>query len=164
MVIVVSDTFILIDLAQGGLLEAAFSCGLTMVAPDLLYDRELESENGPFLRKLGLGVVALTPDEVTYAQRLKAERKNLSLPDCFSLVCATRANHMLMTGNGDLASEAIARLVKVYGLLWILDRVAESGTLPNAHLRDGLARIATHPRSRLLHADVRTRLNSWAFK
>ena len=43
------------------LLEAAFSCRLTMVVPDLLY--ELESESGPFLRKLGLGVVALTPEK-----------------------------------------------------------------------------------------------------
>lgn len=45
------------------LLEAAFSCRLTMVVPDLLYERELESESGPFLRKLGLGVVALTPEK-----------------------------------------------------------------------------------------------------
>ena len=75
MIVLVSDTSILIDLERGGLLEAAFSCGLTMVVPDLLYERELESENGPFLRKLGLGVAALTPDEVAIAQRVKAERR-----------------------------------------------------------------------------------------
>ncbi|MCW3618671.1 hypothetical protein K6Y76_37205, partial [Burkholderia cenocepacia] len=63
MIILVSDTSVLIDLERGGLLEAAFSCGLTMAVPDLLYERELETENGPLLRKLGLGVVALTPDE-----------------------------------------------------------------------------------------------------
>ena len=34
-----------------------------MVVPDLLYERELESDNGSLLRKLGLGVVALNPDE-----------------------------------------------------------------------------------------------------
>ncbi|MEI2713936.1 MAG: hypothetical protein V9G04_11790 [Nocardioides sp.] len=55
MIILVSDTSILIDLERGGLLEAAFSCGLTMVVPDLLYERELEPENGALLRKLGLG-------------------------------------------------------------------------------------------------------------
>ncbi|MCE2947345.1 MAG: hypothetical protein ACK515_11170 [bacterium] len=48
---------------RGGLLEEAFYCGLTMVVPDLLYERELESDNGPLLRKLDLGVVALNPDE-----------------------------------------------------------------------------------------------------
>jgi len=64
MIILVSDTSVLIDLERGGLLEQAFSCGLTMVVPDLLYARELEPDNGPLLRKLGLGVVALNPDEV----------------------------------------------------------------------------------------------------
>lgn len=162
MVILVPDTPILIDLDRGSLLDAVFSCGLTMVVPDLLYDRELELDNGPFLRKLGLGVVALTPNEVAYAQRFKAERKNLSLPDCFALGCATRANHVLVTGNCHLSSEAIARLGKVYGLFWVLDRMAESGMLSNGHLYDGLTRIAAHPSCHLLLADVRARLNSWA--
>lgn len=34
MIVLVSDTSVLIDLERGGLLEAAFSCGLTMVVPD----------------------------------------------------------------------------------------------------------------------------------
>lgn len=59
MIILVSDTSVLIDLERGGLLEPAFSCGLPMVVPDLLYARELEADTGPFLRTLGLGVVAL---------------------------------------------------------------------------------------------------------
>jgi hypothetical protein len=161
MIILVSDTSILIDLERGGLLEAAFSCGLTMVVPDLLYERELEPENGPFLRKLGLGVVALSPEEVTNAQRLKAERKNLSLPDCFALSCATRADHVLVTGDAGLRNEAITRLGKVYGLLWMLDRMAESKIVSSAQLYDGLSRIAAHPRCRLPRADVQVRLSAW---
>lgn len=47
MITLVSDTSVLIDLERGGLLEHAFSCDLTMVVPDLLYARELETENGP---------------------------------------------------------------------------------------------------------------------
>ena len=61
MTILVSDTSVLIDLERGELLNHAFACGLTMVVPDLLYARELESDNGPLLRKLGLGIVALDP-------------------------------------------------------------------------------------------------------
>jgi len=38
MIVLVSDTCILIDLERGGLLETAFSCGFTMVVPDLIYD------------------------------------------------------------------------------------------------------------------------------
>lgn len=126
MVILVPDTPILIDRDRGSLLEAVFLCGLTMVVPDLLYDPELELDNGPFLCKLGLGIVALTPNEVGYAQRPKTEYKNLPLPDRFVLGCATRANHVLMTGNCDLSSEAIPRPGKVYGLFWVLGRMAES--------------------------------------
>ncbi len=162
MIILVSDTSILIDLERGGLLEAAFSCGLMMVVPDLLYERELEPENGPLLRTLGLGVVSLTPDEVEFAQRLRAERKALSLPDCFALSCAKRANHTLVTGDRILRTEAVFRLGAVYGLLWILDQMAMSGSVANTILYEGLARISSHPRCRLPQGEVRTRLIAWA--
>lgn len=162
MIILVSDTSILIDLERGGLLEAAFSCGLVMVVPDLLYERELAAENGPLLRKLGLGVVSLTPEEVAIAQQLRAERKALSLPDCFALSCATRANHALVTGDKILRAEAAARLGTVYGLLWILDQMATSGSVAYTILYEGLARISSHPRCRLPHGDVRARLVAWA--
>jgi hypothetical protein len=161
MIILVSDTSILIDLERGGLLEASFSCGLTMVVPDLLYERELEPENGALLRKLGLGVVSLTPEEVALAQRLRTERKALSLPDCFALSCATRADHALVTGDKILRTEAMARLGNVYGLLWMLDQMAASGSVPTTLLYEGLARISAHPRCRLPQSEVRSRLNAW---
>jgi hypothetical protein len=162
MIILVSDTSILIDLERGGLLEAAFSCGLTMVVPDLLYERELEPENGALLRKLGLGVVSLTPEEVALAQKLRTERKALSLPDCFALSCATRADHALVTGDKILRTEAMARLGTVYGLLWMLDQMAASGSVPTTLLYEGLSRISSHPRCRLPHVEIRARLNGWA--
>ena len=77
-----------------------------MVVPDLLYARELESDNGPLLRKLGLGVVALNPDEVDFAQRLRKQRPGLSLPDCFALSCARRQDHALVSGDKRLRTEA----------------------------------------------------------
>jgi hypothetical protein len=161
MIILVSDTSILIDLEGGGLLEPAFSCGLTMVVPDLLYEKELEPENGPVLRKLGLGVLALTPDEVSLAQDLRAKRKALSLPDCFALSCAARPDHTLVTGDKILRTEAQARLGAVYGLLWILDQMEASQKVPATLLLDGLTRISNHPRCRLPHAEVRARLARW---
>ena len=120
MIILVSDTSVLIDLERGGLLEPAFSCGLTMVVPDLLYARELEADNGPLLQKLGLGIVALTPDEVELAQQLRRLQPGLSLPDCFALSCAHRQDHALLSGDKLLRKEAQTRQCVVYGLLWIL--------------------------------------------
>jgi hypothetical protein len=162
MIILVSDTSVLIDLERGGLLEPAFSCGLTMVVPDLLYQRELEAENGPLLRKLGLGVVALAPDELSFAQQLRTQRPGLSLPDCFALSCARRDGHALVSGDKLLRSEAKAQRCEVFGLLWILDQMATSGQVAPAVLREGLSRISNHPRCRLPRADVIARLQQWS--
>jgi len=160
MILLVSDTSILIDLERGGLLEAAFACGWTMVVPDLLYERELLSENGPYLRSLGLGVVELTPDEVTLAQQVKGNRPALSLPDCFALSCAQRANHVLLSGDKTLRGEARARNSSVYGLLWLLDRMQAAAVSPGL-LHEGLSKIHGHPRCRLPKEEVQMRLNAW---
>jgi len=162
MIILVSDTSVLIDLERGGLLEPSFSCGLTMVVPDLLYERELEANNGPMLRRLGLGVVALVPDEVTFAQQLRKEQSGLSLPDCFALSCARRPNHALVTGDKLLRAEAQSRKCTVYGLLWILDQMMSSGSVGTTLLHEGLTRISNHPRSRLPAGEVRARLQRWS--
>jgi predicted nucleic acid-binding protein len=85
-----------------------FACGLTMVVPDLFYDRELADFKGAYLRSLGLGVVSLSPDEVLLAQQLQQARPALSYNDCLALSCATRARHTLVTGDKALRSEAQA--------------------------------------------------------
>ncbi len=161
MIILVSDTSILIDLERGGLLEAVFSCGMTLVVPDLLYERELANENGPYLKSLGLGVVSLSATEVALVQEVSKARPGLSLPDCFALSCATRPNHALVTGDKLLRKEALNRLDAVYGLLWLLDQMHASGHVPPANLVDGLTRIAQDPRARLPSDEVRKRLTTW---
>ena len=161
MIILVSDTSVLIDLERGGLLEAAFTCGLTMVVPDLLYEKELANENGPWLRQLGLGVVSLSPPELSLAQEVHNTRSTLSLPDCFALSCATRDGYELVTNDKALRSEALARLGKVFGLFWILDQMAASGKVSTDILFSGLTQIAGHPRCRLPGAEVRSRLATW---
>lgn len=162
MIILVSDTSVLIDLERGGLLEHAFSCGLTMAVPDLLYERELEADNGPLLRKLGLGVVALNPDEVGFAQQLRKQQPGLSLPDCFALTCARRKDHALISGDKLLRTEAQAQQCTVYGLLWILDQMEASGKADASTLHEGLSRIWNHPRRRLPKNEVSARLRRWA--
>ena len=161
MIVLVSDTSILIDLERGGLLEGAFSVGLSFVVPDLLYDRELKDDIGPHLRSLGLGVVTLTATEVALAQEVSTARPGLSLPDCFALSCATRPDHVLVTGDGLMRKEAQVRLGAVYGLLWILDQMHVSGKFEPEYLVDGLAKIASHPRARLPADEVRKRLKTW---
>lgn len=162
MIILVSDTSVLIDLERGGLLEAVFSCGLTLVVPDLLYQNELENENGPYLRTLGLGVLSLSPEEMVLAQEMKAKRRALSSPDCFALCCAMRPAHALVTGDKAMRKEANARIGRVHGLLWLLDQMATSGAVETTHLYEGLTRIAGYASCRLPHDEVNARLAAWA--
>lgn len=161
MIILVSDTSILIDLERGDLLNAAFSCGLTMVVPDLLYEREIEQNNGAYLRALGLVVISLTSEEVELAQMLSTEHKRLSLPDCFALSCAKRENHALVTGDALLRKVAQAQQVEVFGLLWMLDRMRDLRPENAAELFDGLTRRTAHPRCRLPREQIQLRLEKW---
>jgi hypothetical protein len=132
-----------------------------MVVPDLLYERELEAGNGALLRHLGLGVIALGPDEVVFAQMLRKEQPGLSLSDCFALSCARRPDHALVTGDKLLRTTAQSKQCPVYGLLWMLDQMETSGKISATMLHEGLTRIANHPRSRLPAVEVRTRLQRW---
>lgn len=162
MTILVSDTSVLIELERGALLDHAFSFGLIMVVPDLLYQKELEEENGPYLRALGLGVVSLTPDEMTLAQQIREQRPSLSLPDCFALSCALRQDYVLVTGDKKLKNEATTRNAKVCGLLWILDQMEACGKFGFTLLHEGLSKIAAHHRCRLPKEEVKSRLEKWS--
>jgi predicted nucleic acid-binding protein len=126
MVILVSDTSVLVDLERGGLLEAAFASGLSMAVPDLLYERELAEHNGRYLQSLGLAVVSMTPAEVALAQSLHTNRRALSLADCFALSCATRQGHTLVTADKTLRAEAESRQLTVMDQLGLFDRIADA--------------------------------------
>lgn len=161
MIILVSDTSVLIDLERGGLLEAAFACGHQLVVPDYLYVTELEPENGALLIEMGLNVVELTSEEVAFAQTANSATPALSLADCFALSCARRPQHMLITGDKTLRSSADGESVSCRGLLWLLDQMEASGVIAPVSLAEGLQKIAAHPRCRLPKHDVGERLAKW---
>lgn len=160
MIILVSDTSVLIDLERGGLLEAAFACGHQLVVPDHLYITELEPENGSLLLEMGLNVVELTSEEMEYAQTIRVAAPALTLADCFALSCARRPQHMLLTGDKALRTRAEGQ-VSCRGLLWILDQMEASGIIATVSLAEGLQKIIAHPRCRLPKNEVAARLEKW---
>lgn len=161
MAVLVSDTSVLIDLERGQLLELVFSSGLTLVVPDFLYQNELAASNGPYLRQLGLGVLALNGAEMSLVQAIKGSRKALSLPDCSALVCAIRESHVLLAGDGALREEARARGVEVRGLFWVMDHLEVSGHALPADLHVALSQISGNKRCRLPKHEVTERLQRW---
>lgn len=164
MAILVSDTSVLIDLERSDLLEHAFSFGFVIAVPDLLYQKELERENGPYLRELGLNILSLTPDELLLVQSIKDDRPALSLPDCFALSCALRQDHVLLTGDMNLRKEATNRTATVYGFLWFLDQMESSGKFNLTLLHEGLSKISANKRCRLPKEEIKARLLKWTEK
>jgi hypothetical protein len=161
MLILVSDTSVLIDLERGALLPHAFTCGLQLVVPDLLYSDELEGFNGPYLRTLGLGVLGLTPTELALVQEIRAARAALSLSDAFALALAAREEHALLTGDGNLRRECGVRGVAAYGLLWLLDQM-QARNVPPGLLAEGLRVISEDVRCRLPRDEVKQRIVAWS--
>ena len=68
---------------------------------------------------------------------------------------------MLLTGDGELRIAAKDNGVGMYGLLWLLDGLAESGVATYSALHEGLTKISQGPRCRLPKAEIQKRLKAW---
>ena len=161
MSVLVSDTWVLIDLERGSFIHAVFGLPFRLVVPDLLYERELKRHGGPALRKLGLCVAALDGEGAASAINYRRMRPALSMADVFALALAARNGWSLLTGDRVLRGLATAEHVTCRGLLWLLDQMLESGVADRGTLHPGLTAINSHPRSRLPAKEVQARLECW---
>ena len=157
----VLDASVIFDLKRGGLLEAAFNLEDVLITPDLLFQKELEEEGGPYLRELGLQVVELDPQEALAAQALARSKPRLSSADCWAAICARRDDHRLLTGDAFLRAYAEDQGLDCSGILWLLDRMHNSGVATPMSLFEGLTRISQHPRCRLPRDEIEKRLKKW---
>lgn len=101
MIILVSDTSVLVDLERGQCLEACFRLpGCAFAVSDLLYKRELAQSGGPDLCKLGLKIESLSSAEVSSPQVLRQGHPKLSLPDAYAFTLAKTGPWALLAGDG----------------------------------------------------------------
>ncbi len=161
MIILVADTSVLIDLERGGLFEVALRGPDIIASPDFLFERELAQNIGPRLLELGMQVLVLDDAEMNTAQALHNGGHGLSLPDCSAYVGACRPNYELLAGDGALRRHANTTQVTCHGLLWLLDRLHDTGTATPAALHAALTTISGHRRGRLPPAEVQLRLRRW---
>jgi predicted nucleic acid-binding protein len=161
LALLVLDASVIIDLERGGLLEVAFALEDVFITPDLLYERELKVEGGPYLQALGLQIVELDSDEVSAAQALADSQSGLSNADCWAAICAMRDDHRLLTGDGLLRSYATENKIPCSGVLWLLDRVYDAAVATPMVLKEGLLRASRHRRIRLPKHEVEKRLERW---
>ena len=86
MIVLVSDTSVLVDLERGQFLDSCFQLPFQFAVPDLLYKRELEGIGGPEMIARGLRIEELNKDELSVAQMIRSEHLKLSVPDAYSPV------------------------------------------------------------------------------
>lgn len=80
------------------------------------------------LEEAGLETYDLPGEEVAEMFAIRREHSSLSANDCFALVTATcQENGILLTGDANLRKVAIARNVRVHGVLWIIDELRAAG-------------------------------------
>lgn len=158
MVVLVSDTSVIIDLDRGALIEDLFRLPYEFAVPDLLFERELRGPLGDRMVALGLRVEELTSQEVTRAAVLRRLKADLSTPDTFAFVIAEGRGWPLLTGDGSLRAMAQETGLSVHGVLWLFDEFERAAVVEFIRLHQGLSAIFAHPRCRLPGAEVRRRL------
>lgn len=130
--VVVNDASCLIDLRKGGLLHALLRLPYRFIVPLPIRMEELldfTSQEWRILEDGGLATYDLPGEEVAQVFAIKREHTGLSANDCFALVTATcQKNGILLTGDANLRKVAVARNVRVHGVLWIIDELHAVGT------------------------------------
>ena len=161
MMILVSDTSVLIDLERGHFLDSCFKLPFEFAVPDLLYRRELAEFGGAELIARGLRVEELTSAELTVAQRIRGARPKLSLPDAYAYSLASGRQWGLLSGDGELRALAQIEQIPLFGVLWVLDQLFDGQIIQPAVIVTGLETVAAHPRCRLPRAEIDLRLTQY---
>lgn len=132
MRVAVKDACVLIDLANGGLLEAWFQLGIETHTTDLVI-RQVKSDPhwqavSSFVKAGLLTVATLSGNQM---ERMLEEIGGLSvgIEDQTALFLAMELDAILLTGDRLLRLEGLKRQVEVHGILWILDQLVASHIL-----------------------------------
>ena len=162
MLVLVSDTSVLVDLERGALLDLCFELPFEFAVPDLLYRRELAEFGGDAMIARGLRIEELTGAELGAATALRRAHRKLSVPDAFAYALAESREWPLLTGDGELRALARAASIACHGTLWVIDRLSEHEVAEAAVLLAGLRAIAGHPRCRLPRTELQVRVDRYA--
>ena len=162
--ILISDANVLIDMADGGLLEAMFDLKNTFAAPNVLYEEELQSRH-PQLPDLGLLCMTLEAEGVMEAYRLRAAYTGRAAPsqnDLFALMLARQENCPLLTGDGRLRGlvQREHTDVDLRGTLWVVEQMVREGIITKEEAREAYQRMK-HAGGRLPWKETERRLKAF---
>ena len=120
--LLISDANILIDMEEGGLLEAMFQLPYDFATPDILFFEELEEEHA-HLPDLGLALKEVSSESMMYAMQLTGIYTQASRNDCFALALAKQEQCPLLTGDMALRKAAEKEATIVKGTIWLVTQM-----------------------------------------
>ena len=164
---VVSDTNILIDLVDSGLLEQFFSLPMEVHTTDMVIfevtDPDQKAKVTVVVQQGYLKVKTFTSQEMfsLYAfVNSKRQKSNLSPADFSVWQYAAENHYPLLTGDGNLRKLATTDGVEVHGTLYIFDKLVEHGIITPAQAADRLEALYK-TNHRLPKSEVDIRLKRW---
>ena len=149
---VINDASILIDLNKRGLLGALTSLPMRLWIPDLIWSSELLSisEETKAVLVSGFEVVELDGFQVRHAQDLMSADLRLSFADCSALALAVATpNCVLLCSDRLMRTTAQGLRVKVHGIFWLFDQLAEHRVVGRQQIHAALLAIQADPTTRL---------------
>lgn len=120
--LLISDANVIIDMQDGGLLEAMFQLNETFAVPDMLYAEELEQQQ-PQLPRLGLQIKSLSGESIARAMALRQRYTGPSTNDLFAFELARECQCPLLTGDMALRKAAESEGVELRGTLWLVEQL-----------------------------------------
>lgn len=122
MLLIVSDTSVLIDIECGQLTRAMFSLPWKYAVPDILFFEEL-SDRHAHLLKLGLISKTMNGELIEKAYKLRLKYPKTSVNDLLALILAKHENSQLLTGDKALRDTACELKVVVHGTIWLVEQM-----------------------------------------
>lgn len=143
--LLISDANILIDMEEGGLLEAMFQLPFDFATPDILFVEELEEEHAN-LPNLGLVLKEVSSESMIYAMQLTGTYPQASRNDCFALALAKQEKCPLLTGDMALRRAAEKEAAIVKGTIWLVTQLVVQQKINIEQARDAYRQMQANGR------------------
>ncbi|MCF0197630.1 MAG: hypothetical protein HUK03_10480 [Bacteroidaceae bacterium] len=163
--IVISDTNILIDLVDVGLIDVFFTLPLEIHTTTYILQEVLRLEQRTAIEKhIALGNLHVTSLEgeafIDLLLLYNEAGSNLSVKDCSVWLFASQMKGALLTGDANLRRKAAQNGIEVHGILYIFDQMVEHNVLSASLARSALSFLAVH-NERLPKVEIEKRLELW---
>lgn len=128
MLLLISDTNVLIDIETGNLTPSIFRLPYKIAVLDVLFDSELAEQHSHLLQA-GLKIKSLTAEFVKRAETLTDKYPQPSTMDRLALALALQEKCPLLTGDKGLRLAAKSEGVEVHGTLWVVEALLNANII-----------------------------------